>query len=1089
MSNIVKIQKALDEKRFDPFALSDQQVVEMDDLFERGILKGYKNTREIGEERGQAAKELTAEAIAADRPIESFTKQNLGFTVERSTMEAGADIGASFYAYYQDRDALKKYFKASGFRNKFGLAHNEKFLKVAERYKQQADKIESTTGKPAGGLLKAFRKVPQAKPFFFLSGFLNKVISSGKRNLNKARAAEQAGLAQPLRTELKSLAYGATGAAAGSAAYDVVDFGAEFATNATVDLGSISDNQIDKMSMPSRMFVKGVDAFNTSLLYGAGATALFGMTGRLLRQFGKGLTGTKGREARDLAETAQELGLPVSLSTLADKNTTFGGITKSFAKVFGIFPFVNKRIADQLQKYDENVIDYYGKYLSTLGPMGYADLLGKEFLDTVKKNHADNMQLIDLIYKQLDQSVKPLGPIKIVPTENIKKYSTNLKERLVEAYGGQEAYETVLNNYTLGKVSNADHPLIALATTYTGALGENITLKNFQHMKELVNMGIQKEGKSRLNLIARDIQLHLDTDLASIANPGKGKKLLNNPEIRKAYEELKTKDPIAAEKFLKNSQEILKDFPTMLKQANDFYSRTISPYSEGMLKKLGQKADANLFTSMGELNIAGGGTVEPQALFRMIGNTVFKNGSDQTVRELKTLIGYNKVKELPNGQKVRPGKKLFDAMRSRYIFDAYMNSFQSADDVRQFGFLKTAGRVLGSLGDTSKDALQKLLKVSKETSPQAKEAIAKSNILEGEGTTDILRGFRPGEVQTQDVAEYFRKFEPQYMGQFNFEQFRKELGLNSRDETVMGRLIELFGDGVPKKGIEHVNTLNNLMKVLGKHYENELGSTSTFLARRGAIGGLTTILAGGAVGFTIGAGPAGILGTLLPTYLLRRLGGFLNDPNNAKALLDIYTVDERKDMLVKQIKNADGLVTGEQFRKSLLQPLGLGLSPRKRQSLQRVLNYLNDEEEDFPGTDPMKVTGEDITRHLLKIEDTPVLIPDSDFDPNDLDDETQAHLYPEVYRLNKMDLKERAMYSQYIDGSIKGTEDVTGTNLNIENAMANEQNQMQAMAQPNVESGRPVIPQQQQAPVQPQVQYADIFPNDELGIALKRRQA
>jgi hypothetical protein len=276
------------------------------------------------------------------------------------------------------------------------------------------------------------------------------------------------------------------------------------------------------------------------------------------------------------------------------------------------------------------------------------------------------------------------------------------------------------------------------------------------------------------------------------------------------------------------------------------------------------------------------------------------------------------------------------------------------------------------------------------------------------------------------------------------------------------------------------------MKVLGKHYENELGSTSTFLARRGAIGGLQTIL-GGAVGFSIGAGPAGLLGTLLPTYLLRRLGGFLNDPNNAKALLDIYSVDERKDMLVKQIKNADGVVTGEQFRKSLLQPLGFGLSPRKRQSLQRILNYLNDEEEDFPGTDPMKVTGEDITRHLLKIEDTPVLIPDSDFDPNELDDETQAHLYPEVYRLNKMDLKERAMLSQYISGTIKGTEDVTGTNQNIENAMMNETNQMETVAQPNVASGMPVIPQQQ-TPIQPQVQYADIFPNDELGIALNRRQ-
>ena len=67
-------------------------------------------------------------------------------------------------------------------------------------------------------------------------------------------------------------------------------------------------------------------------------------------------------------------------------------------------------------------------------------------------------------------------------------------------------------------------------------------------------------------------------------------------------------------------------------------------------------------------------------------------------------------------------------------------------------------------------------------------------------------------------------------------------------------------------------------------------------------------------------------------------------------------------------------MTEEVARFGLFEPIGKGLSPRKRQSLQRVINYLNDEEEDFPGTNLDKITNEDIAKHLMKVENKPVKI-------------------------------------------------------------------------------------------------------------------
>ena len=49
--SLKQLQNMLDNKAFDPLKLSNEQVDQMDQLFGSGQLKGYKNTRELMEER------------------------------------------------------------------------------------------------------------------------------------------------------------------------------------------------------------------------------------------------------------------------------------------------------------------------------------------------------------------------------------------------------------------------------------------------------------------------------------------------------------------------------------------------------------------------------------------------------------------------------------------------------------------------------------------------------------------------------------------------------------------------------------------------------------------------------------------------------------------------------------------------------------------------------------------------------------------------------------------------------------------------------------------------------------------------------
>ena len=1082
--SVQKLQNLIDTKQFDPSSLTRDQVFEMDTLFENGVLTGYKNTSEIARERNVARQSIAVEAERADRPIEAATQGTPVIKeVNRSTFELVGDITGSIVPYIKDRQKLKDAFLDTNYRNRFGIAYPERFLNSIKRLKDQAGKVTlAAAGKTPAGRI--------AKGFFSLGGLLNKVENSGKQLLRTKRNISKYGLTQPLQTEIKSVLGGGIGAAAGSAAYDVADFASEFASSSQVDLGTISDNDLDKMSMPARLFTKAIDAGTNSIMWGAGVSALSGPIGRNLRQFGRLLTGTKGAQSELLARQAAEKGTPLSLTAIADESTTFGSITKGFGKVFGVLPFVNSKIQANMKKFDLKAVNYFGRYLSGLAPMGYSDLMGKEFQDIVKKNHADNMTMIDKVYKTLDQVTEPIADLKFIPTTTLKKFSEDLEAKIIKGLpGGQAQYEKMVMNPSAKRLSGLSNDLVQFAVDLKTNVGDFITKDMFQNMKQSINTGIQTGGNDRLSLVARDLRNFMDIDLASVT--GKNiKNLRQSADYQRILAEKKAVGQRTADAWEQTVSNTVNKFGKDLEMANDFYSRVISPYSEGMLKKLGQQADGNLFTALGELNIAGKATVEPEMLFRKIGNVVFRDGTDRTIKELKTLIGYDKVVKI-NGQNATPGKDLFNAMRSRFIFDSYLRSFV---DPKTNAGADLVARMSAAASDNSLDALQ-TFKIQREMSPEAARVLKRSEIATDPRRAAEARGFKPGQVQTTKIGDV--KVDINSLGQFDFEQFGNLLGLKSSDPNVQSRLIAMFGDGSTKKGAQHVENLEELMDVLSAHYSTKLGSTSSFLARRAGlsgvqgmlgVGGAGGMIGGGAVGgFVLGGAGGGIFGMLLPSFILRHLGGVISDPKQTSALLDVFTAAERKEQLVKQIYDRNGNLINERFKFNLLEPIGKGLSPRKRQSLGRFLNFVDKEEEDFPGTDPMKVTNKDIAEFLLKNENKPINIPDDGFNPETLPNAEKAHIYPEVYRMQQMNMTDREMYNSYLDGNREAVRQDDGTIMReIDNANRVEE-EMPQTQQPNVAPVMPATPQQTDQTNAP-VSYEQLFPNDELGIGIQNRQ-
>ena len=231
--------------------------------------------------------------------------------------------------------------------------------------------------------------------------------------------------------------------------------------------------------------------------------------------------------------------------------------------------------------------------------------------------------------------------------------------------------------------------------------------------------------------------------------------------------------------------------------------------------------------------------------------------------------------------------------------------------------------------------------------------------------------------------------------------------------------------------------------------------------------------------FTGGLG-VGFMGLILTPLLLRGVGGLVSNPKYMKALLDVYTPDERLAKVGK------GSFKDFPFIDPL-QPLGKYLSPSKRRSLGILLNYFKSSEDEVP-IDPDTMTAEQIRDYLSNQIRT--MVPNTAMKMSDLPPNQIKKMFPDVHLYQNSSLEDRAKYDEILAGGIKArafTDAVRDAdnesavrNVSLDAMIRNPQAMQLAQSAPSAPRQEEMTtPQQPAAPgMQRQGLFASLFPND-----------
>ena len=300
---IGSLQNKLNNQSFNPQEYSNEQLQVIDGLLEQGVLKGPRMgeiVKTFSETQRTIAKEkeFAKDPLAVALEGKSVFKGDVtGLIPTRPGAEFVGDITGSLIPYIRNKDLLINSL------SKPNSAQGTLFTKGAL---ELADYIEKIPG--LGKKLK----------------FTRSVLGS----VGRATDAVVSGRYQQLaKTEIQSLAGGVLGAGAGVQAYDLVNksVGKDLAIAIQSDLAELKPQEVE-----SDTTLATLEAMKNSLYWGLAGTAMLpvlGMAGRGV----KNLFGAKGPKALELAQYAQEKGLPLPLIAGLDKGP-FSYFAKTFFK-------------------------------------------------------------------------------------------------------------------------------------------------------------------------------------------------------------------------------------------------------------------------------------------------------------------------------------------------------------------------------------------------------------------------------------------------------------------------------------------------------------------------------------------------------------------------------------------------------------------------------------------------------------------------------------------------------------------------------------------------------------------------------------
>ena len=1023
---IGSLQNKLNTQSFNPEEYSNEQLQVIDGLLEQGVLKGPR-MGEIVQTFSETQRTIAKEKEFAKDPLavalegkSVFKGDVTGLIPTRPGAEFVGDITGSLIPYIRNKDLLINSL------SKPNSAQGTLFTKGAL---ELADYIEKIPG--LGKKLK----------------FTRSVLGT----VGKATDAVVSGRYQQLaKVEAMSLAGGALGAGAGVQAYDLVNksVGKDLAIAIQSDLADLKPQEVE-----SDTTLATVEAMKNSLFWGGVGTAMLpvlGMAGKGV----KNLFGVKGPKALELAQYAQEKGLPIPLIAGMDKGPlSFFG--KTFFKTVGVFPFVSK-IGDQaLREAEEKVGKAFLEDLMVGAPIMKTSALSVASLAQFKNNFEKHANLISSNYTALFNKADDVGNPAVIKLNKTKEVTTDFinehKKLLppIDGLGGN--YAPVRKG--VYELSEQVDPLYQLIDAIQGTSVKPFTFKEYAGLQRLLTKAVQQTKYFDVRRSLFSLREALENDLTESFGKLNKTTLLDDATVKTSYDAtLRTSGQQAADAYL---DKVLADAQSLnfgLKEANAIFSKTLAFYDKSVARSLAQGFDKTLFTNKQLNGITGIEAISPTRLFDVIEKNVFKSGDADAVEQLKGLYGYNTSKE---------GKEMFNRAFNRYMYNSFISSFgaKSFTPGSVFEFVENAV----TKSPKSTVATDVMRKLGQEDFAAARGFTVKDALdNKGNEVIDITFG-------KDDFAE------------FSANKFIQNLGQFGNPKTVQESrrmLATAYGGG--KQGAEALNNLEKFIRYTKALEDVPISETSSFLQRRLTLGGSSAILGG----FVLGGGgiaTGNIFAPLVFLYLSTRAGKILSDPTSLRYMMDVLSPEER-------VVRAAGEVG---TKKVLGVPVTTGET--RARAFARFANYLADEEQDLPKVNPKDIKPEEI---IQRLQNTPTRVPKQGFKYSSLPKEERERMFPEMevknYAPPAYNLEADAFRNSYMQGNTRALTALNqdyGVGTPAATAVAEEeqagQNVANALQPPKIQPlTTPQAAQQSEAREQ---QVKNLFPFDTLSQQIARQ--
>jgi hypothetical protein len=1022
------LQQKINDKSFNPQEYNREQLGLIDSLLEQGVLKGPR-VGEIAQEFSETQQTIAKEKEFAKDPLAVALKDKSVFQGEltgliptRPGAEFVGDITGSLIPYIRNKELLINSL------SKPNSAQGTLFTRGAL---ELADYLQKIPG--------------LGKKLKFTRGVLGSV--------GRATDAVVSGRYQQLAvTEAKSLGGGAIGAGLGVQAYDLVNksVGKDLAVAIQSDLAELKPQEVE-----SDTTLATVEAMKNSLLWGGVGTAMLpilGMAGKSV----KSLFGVKGPKALELAKYAQEKGLPIPLIAGMDPTqpgAPFSYFGKTFFKTIGVFPFVSKIGDKALRDAEEKVGKAFLEDLMVAAPIMKTSALSVATLDQLKKNFEKHANLISANYTALFNKAEDVGNPAVIKLNKTKEVTNDF---IIEHKKLLPAIDGLGGNYApvrkgVYELSEQVDPLYQLIDAIQGTSIKPFTFKEYAGLQRLLTKAVQQTKYFDVRKSLFSLREALENDLTESFGKLNKTSLLDDASVKTSYDAtLRTSGQQAADAYLDKVFADAQSLNAGLKEANTIFSKTLAFYDKSVARSLAQGFDKTLFTNKQLNGITGAESISATKLFDVLEKNVFKSGDADAVEQLKGLLGYNTSKE---------GKAMFDRAFNRYMYNAFISSFNPQTSSGVFKYIEEAI----TKAPKSTVATDVVRKLGQEDFAAARGFTVK-DALDGKGNEVIDIKFG-----VDDFAEF---------SALNFSKNLGKFGSAAQTQESKRMLIAAYGGG--KQGMEGLRNLERFINYTTALEKTPISETSSFLQRRLTLGGSSAILGG----FVLGGGglaSGNIFAPLVFLYLSTRAGNILANPTSLRYMMDVLSPEER-------VVKAAGEVGTKKF---------LGVPVTKGETASRAFarfaNYLADEDQDLPKVDPKNIKPEEI---IQRLQNTPTRFPKQGFKLSDFPKQERERMFPELaakeYAPPTYNLEADAFRNAYVQGNTRALTALNqdyGVGAPAATAVAEEEQAQQtagnALQPPRIQPL--TTPQAAQQPEAREQQVKNLFPFDTLSQQIARQ--